>query len=162
MSDRYRGPKSQLGKIRIKPGAVAELRKKIQDSFAVVVEELDYEYHVTIQDPDAFEYLGFFDQDIVDTGRFDDSQIIDVQTKGNVTTARWIWNPTSPDDGYHYASALYYGFHPYGGTGYCPGRPWVDFSIRKLDPVSLLVKELKSRGLKARVIQNNVSTLQLG
>lgn len=139
---------------RMKPNInhnyVTQLKAKIRESFGEVVSTLNDEYDAVIEDPNEFSNLGFYDQDIIDTGRFLDSKILNVQTVGDRVTAYWIWNPKDPETGYHYAAALYVGFMAYGKK-WIPGRPWVDRAVERVDPTKALHAEMRARGIPAQV-----------
>lgn len=160
---KWRGSKGQLGKIKINRAAVdALIRDRVETAWAEVMAKLDVEYMIVIEDPNEFSNLGFFDQDIVDTGRFRDSQKVNVTGR----KAFWQWDPISPDNGYHYGPALYYGFHPFGMDGqdgkpyaYVPGRHWIDRAIKRVNPVKSFAAELRKNGLQAKVVRNNNSLL---
>ena len=82
--------------IKINQSALNSLLGKVDDAFAEVVTALDNEFHAVIRDPNEFGDLGLENQDIVDTGRFDDSQTLTVSRSGGKVTANFEWNPTTP------------------------------------------------------------------
>ena len=129
-------------KITYNKTEIAKLKKAIADSFANVVAQMDAEYTKVIESDTEFADLGFSGQDIVDTGRFRDSQIVNSRTVGGVTVVEWSWNPQDPDTGYHYAAALYSGFNAYGKK-WIPGRPWTERAIANVDPFQLFIDGIK-------------------
>lgn len=150
---RFKGRVGQPGQIRINREQVEEFKQQLNEGFADVVAEVDIGFSETIADPNAFVDQGFIDQDIIDTGRFQDSQQKDVQ--GSKIT--WIWAPVDPDTGEHYAAQLYSGFS-YNGK-YIPGRHWPERTLQRIDPVESLASALRSRGIRVRVTRNNVGRL---
>lgn len=131
------------------------LNKAIDNAFAKVVDDFDMECILVIEDDQEFADIGVISQDIVDTGRFRDSQIVQVQ--GN--KAEFTWNPTDPETGYAYAMALFVGFFAYGGHKFIPGRRWVFRALRRIDPVVLLAEELEKQGIGARITRNNIELI---
>lgn len=106
----------------------------LEESFADVVGALDSEFIAVISDPNEFSDLGFTEQDIIDTGRFKDSQVVsETRDDGNVQV-RWSWSPTSPENGYKYAPALHFGYNAWGKK-WIPGRPWTTRAVRRINPV---------------------------
>ena len=136
---------------KFKPNAanIAKLKQKIALAYGNVIETLDAEYDAVIEDPNEFSDLGFDSQDIIDTGRFKDSKLLDVRTENDRINAHWSWNPTDPETGYHYAAALYTGFMAYGKK-WIPGRPWPDRAIARVDPPKALQAEMKLQGIPAK------------
>lgn len=158
----WRGRKGKLGKIKLNPDTVANLRNEIREAVGDVMAELDLEYEKVIEDMNAFADQGFIDWDIVDTGRFRDSQKVNIATVDSQVVARWVWNPESPENGYHYAAALYYGFYAFGNqNAWIPGRRWVELGIKRVNPVRKLAANLRERGVSAKVARNNVNALDL-
>jgi len=127
------------------PQGIATLNRAIEEAWADVIAELYLEFTKVIEDPEAFAHLGFLDQDIVDTGRFRDSQTVQV-IKGKAT---FNWAPRSPT-GYVYAWALYHGFMAWGRK-WVPGRPWVEEACDRVDIPKAFQAALARRGIKARI-----------
>lgn len=132
------------------------LNQAIDKAFASVVASADTEFIAVIEDPNEFADIGLPNQDIVDSGRFRDAQVVDVQAN----KATWTWDPTSPENGYHYAAALLVGFFAYGGHKYIPGRNWIFRALKRIDFVQLFASELEKQGIKAKVTRNDISLLE--
>ncbi|MDJ0723710.1 MAG: hypothetical protein QNJ38_01200 [Prochloraceae cyanobacterium] len=133
-----------------------KLQKKIKDIYADVVAKYDMESDRVIEDPNEFANLGFVDWDIVLTGRLLDSKII--ETQGSFAT-KFSWDPVSPENNYHYASAVFWGFNAWGGTKFIPGRPWSERAAHNIDCVSYFAKELNKAGYNAKVIRDDTRTI---
>lgn len=131
------------------------LNSAIDNAFAEVIAKADTEFIAVIEDPNEFADIGLPNQDIVDSGRFRDAQVVDVQAN----KATWTWDPTSPENGYHYALALWFGFFAYGGTKYVPGRHWAFRALRRADIVQTMAAELQKQGIKAKVVRDDVGLL---
>lgn len=137
--------------IKLNQAAIERLiKKRILEAWAEVVNALDQEFERVIRDPNEFNDLGFTDQDIVDTERFVESLKIDPKP----TKTTWEWDPVSPDDGYHYASALYFGFMAFG-KHFVAGRPWAERAIEHVKPLERFQSELRKRGIDARIVRKN-------
>lgn len=132
------------------------LNSAIDNAFAEVTAKLDTEFIAVIEDPNEFADIGLPNQDIVDTGRFRDAQVVDVRAN----KATWTWDPTSPENGYHYAMALLVGFFAYGGHKYIPGRNWIFRALKRVDCVQMLAEELQKQGIAAKVVRNDVGLLE--
>lgn len=141
-----------MAKVKIN---TSELDKAINEAFGKVVADFDVECLKVIEDENEFADVGLPDRDLIDTGRFRDSQIVQVQ--GN--KAEFTWNPTDPETGYAYAMALFVGFFAYGGHKYVPGRRWVFRALKRVNPVVLLAEELQNQGIAARVVRNDAGLL---
>lgn len=126
-----------------------QLEATVDAAWAEVVAELDVEFIRVIESDSEFADLGFEAQDIVDTGRFRDSQVVTAAAR----RVLWRWAPTSPENGYCYAAALYYGFYAYGGAAWIEGRPWVARAIANIQPLLRLAEKLERKGLLVRVSQ---------
>lgn len=138
---------------KLNPKALKQIEKAIDDSWAEVVAALDVEYTRVIEDDNEFSDLGFTDQDMVDSGEFRDGQTVDVKAR----RALWRWAPINPKNGYCYAAALYYGFYAFGDQErYVEGRPWVSRAIRNIGVLVRFATELEKRGLKTRIVRQNV------
>ncbi len=133
-----------------------KLKKEIKKIYADVVAKYDIESDRVIEDPNEFANLGFVDWDIVLTGRLRDSKII--ETQGELAT-KFSWDPVSPENGYHYASAVFWGFNAWGGTKFIPGRPWSERAAHNIDCVSYFAKELNKAGYNAKVIKDDTRTI---
>lgn len=134
-----------------KSKAVKKLEKLLKEKiFPEIVARYDIESDRVIEDPNEFANLGFVDWDIVDTGRLLKSKIISVEGDLGV---RFSWDPVSPENGYHYASAVYHGFHAWGKK-YIPGRPWSERAAHNIEPVKFIAKELSRAGYKVKVLRD--------
>lgn len=131
-------------KITVNQSQLSKIKSAISDSFADVAASLDTKFIEVIESDTEFADLGFNGQDIVDTGRFRDSQVVQETRVGDFVAVHWHWNPADPETGYHYAPALYSGFHAYGKK-WIPGRPWTDRAVQHTDPFKLFVKGVKAR-----------------
>jgi len=80
--------------IKINQSQLNKVLKAVDDAFAEVVVALDNEFHAVIEDPNEFSDLGLDNQDIIDTGRFNNSQILNVSKQGGKTVANYEWNPS--------------------------------------------------------------------
>ncbi len=129
--------------IKVNQTALKILLNKVDDAFAEVVTALDHEFEAVINDPNEFGDLGLENQDIVDTGRFRDSQILNISTEGDKTVANFEWNPHSPETGEPYAGRILAGFRAYGHGRWIPGRDWTERAVRRVDPVEMFEQELK-------------------
>lgn len=129
--------------IKINQKALNSLLNKVNNAFAEVVEALDNEFHAVIEDPNEFAGLGLDNQDIIDTGRFNDSQLLNVLTQGGKTVATFEWNPHGLETGEPYAGRILTGFRAYGHGRWIPGRDWTERAVKRLDPVEMFEQELK-------------------
>ena len=140
--------------VKMKPNInnnyVTRLKAKIREAYAEVISTLNDEFDEVISDPNEFNDLGFYDQDIIDTERFLKSKMLNVQSSGERLTAFWIWDPVDPETGYHYGAALYTGFMAYGRK-WIPGRPWVERAIARVNPTKALHAEMRARGVGASI-----------
>ncbi|MDJ0712920.1 MAG: hypothetical protein QNJ54_01710 [Prochloraceae cyanobacterium] len=134
------------------------LNKDVKKIYADVVAKYNLEVDRVITDPNEFANLGFVEQDIVDTGRLRDSKII--ETQGELST-RFSWDPVDPETGYHYASAVFWGFNAYGGSKFVPGRPWSERAVYNHDPVNYFAARLKKAGYNAKVVRDDTRTIGL-
>ncbi len=82
--------------IKVNQAALNKVLKTVNNAFAEVVTTLGDEFQSVISDPNEFADLGLENQDIVDTGRFKDSQTLNVRSVAGVTVATYGWNPTAP------------------------------------------------------------------
>lgn len=140
---------------KINQAALKQFERKVDDAWAEVITALDLEYENVINDENAFP--DFPNQDIVDTARFRDGQSVDVKAR----RALWLWAPISPDNGYCYAAALYYGFYAYGGSKWIEGRPWVEVAFQNVNPVAMMALLLAQKGIKARIVRQ-ANNLRIG
>lgn len=129
--------------IKLNQSALNSLLNKVDDAFAEVVTALDNEFHAVIRDPNEFGDLGLENQDIVDTGRFDDSQVLTASKQEGKTVATFEWNPHDPETGEPYAGRILTGFRAYGMGRWIPGRDWTERAVRRVDPVEMFEQELK-------------------
>ena len=132
------------------------LKKDVKKIYADAIAKYNLEVDRVIEDPNEFANLGFLEQDIVDTGRLRDSKII--ETQGELST-RFSWDPIDPETGYHYASAVFWGFNAYGGSKFIPGRPWSERAVYNIDPVNYISDRLKKKGYNAKVIKDDTRTI---
>ncbi len=123
------------------------MNQMFDESWAEVVAALEVELEEVITDPNAFEDIGFVDQDIVDTGRLRDSQQVTAQNR-KVTFA---WNPRDPETGELYATTVYSGFKAYGKGKWIPGRRWPEKAIDRLNVTETLKDKMVARKIKAKV-----------
>lgn len=130
-------------KITIDKSKLNQVLKAVEEGFGDAVAALDKEYIDVIEDPNEFGDLGFRNQDIVDTGRFRDSQkVIETRTAHGVDV-KWHWNPVDPETGLHYAPHLYTGFAV--GPKWIPGRPWPERAVKRADPGKIFEDGVKNR-----------------
>ncbi len=132
------------------------LNKDVKKIYSDVVSQYNIEVDRVIEDPNEFANIGFVDQDIIDTGRLKNSKVI--ETQGELST-RFSWAPVDPDTGYHYASAVWWGFNAYGDSKFVPGRPWSERAVYNLDPVNYISDRLKKKGYNALVVRDDTRTL---
>lgn len=130
--------------IKVNQAALKKLLNKVDDAFAEVVTALDNEFHSVINDPSEFADLGLENQDIVDTGRFDDSQQMTTSREGGTVTTTFEWNPHDPETGEPYAGRILTGFRAYGHGRWIPGRDWTDRAVKRVDPVMMFENELRT------------------
>ena len=76
--------------IKINQAALNKVLKTVDNAFAEVVTALDNEFHAVIEDTSEFSDLGLDNQDIIDTGRFNDSQVLNISTGSSLLTARSV------------------------------------------------------------------------
>ena len=129
--------------IKINQAGLNKVLGAVENAFAEVVTALDNEFHAVIQDPDEFGDLGLDNQDIVDTGRFDNSQKLMVSRRGGKVVANYEWNPHDPETGEPYAGRILTGFRAYRVGRWIPGRDWTERAIRRVDPVTMFEKEIR-------------------
>lgn len=129
--------------IKINQSGLNKVLKAVDHAFAEVVTALDNEFHAVIEDPNEFGDLGLENQDIVDTGRFNDSQMLNVSKQGGKTVANYEWNPHSPETGEPYAGRILTGFRAYGYGRWIPGRDWTERAVKRVDLVMMFEQELK-------------------
>ncbi|MBD2005611.1 MULTISPECIES: hypothetical protein [Cyanophyceae] len=134
-------------KFTLNPKGIGKVNQALDEAWGDVVASLELEMEAVIRDPSAFADQGFTDQDIVDTERFVNSQVVTVENR----VAKFAWNPTSPETGYKYAIALYSGFRAYGRGKYIPGRKWPEKAVDRVDVPEKLKAAMKERGIKAKV-----------
>ena len=131
-------------KITIDKSKLNQVLKAVEEGFGDAVAALDKEYVDVIEDPNEFGDLGFRNQDIVDTGRFRESQkVIEERTEHGVEV-KWHWNPVDPESGYQYAPALYAGYSAFGKK-WIPGRPWPERAVKRVDPGKVFEDGVKNR-----------------
>lgn len=133
-----------------------KLKKDLKEKvFPDLVARYDLESDRVIEDPNEFANLGFVDQDIIDTGRLLKSKIIEPQGSLSI---RFSWDPVSPENGYRYASAVWWGFSAWGKK-FIPGRPWSDRAAYNIDPVNSTAKHLQKLGYDAKVVRDDTRTI---
>ena len=133
-----------------------QLRKDLKEKvFPDLVSRYDIESDRVIEDENEFSNLGFVNQDIIDTGRLLKSKIIEPQ--GDLSM-RFSWDPVSPENGEHYASAVWWGFHAWGNK-FIPGRPWSDRAAHNIDPVNSVAKHLTKLGYNAKVVRDDTRVI---
>lgn len=123
---------------------IAQLQKDVQEATGEAIAKVDLELDRVIESESEFQDLGFVEQDIVDTGRLRDSKVI-TATPNGVT---FSYDPVNPDDGYHYASAIFLGFNV--GRKYIPGRPWTNRAVKNENPTVNVAEHLRGLGYKVR------------
>jgi len=128
--------------IKINQTALNKVLKTVDNAFAEVVTALDDEFQSVISDPNEFADLGLKNQDIIDTGRFKDSQTLNVRSVAGVTVATYGWNPHSPETGEPYAGRILTGFRAYDRGRWIPGRDWTERAVKRLDPVEMFEREI--------------------
>ncbi len=129
-----------------------DLKEKV---FPEIAAKYDIESDRVIEDPNEFSNLGFVNQDIIDTGRLLRSKII--VPKGDLEI-QFSWNPVNPDNGYEYASAVWWGFSAWGKK-FIPGRPWSDRAMHNIDPVNGIAKHLQNLGYDAKVVRDDTRSI---
>lgn len=128
--------------IKINQAALNKVLKTVDNAFAEVVTALDNEFHAVIEDTSEFSDLGLDNQDIIDTGRFNDSQVLNISKQGDKTVANYEWNPHDPITGEPYAGRILTGFRAYRVGRWIPGRDWTERAVKRLDPVEMFKREI--------------------
>ena len=131
------------------------LESIVEECFGEVASEIEQESDRVIESLTEFSDLGFEGQDIIDTGRLLNSK----EVEATDTSIKLTWSPRNPENGFPYAPAVVNGFFAYGGSKFIPGRNFPVRAVQNVDPVNSLAEKLRAKGLKVRVIQNNVSLL---
>ena len=126
---------------------VDKIIEDIEDSFAEIYDQLSSKLDEIIETEGEFEGVP---GDIVDTGQLKDSKE-GLQEKRQIS---FEYDPVNPDDGYHYAEAVYSGFFAHGGTKYIPARRWTDRAVKKLDPTQVLADSLSEKGYDVTIESN--------
>lgn len=137
-------------KFKVNPKGLKHYKQGAKEAWGETMAALELKMEDVIRDPNAFAEQGFVEQDIVDTERFVNSQM--VQVRDGLTS--FSWNPHSPENGYPYAPALYAGFMAYGKK-WIPGRHWPEKAIDELDVTEEFKRNLNDRGAKAKVKVKN-------
>lgn len=127
------------------------LKQAIAKAYQETIEELGSEVTEVISDPNEFSAEGFTDQDIIDSGRFKESQELNFPTQFQAT---FKWDPIDPETGFHYGAALFTGFWAWGRT-FIPGREYPYAAIRRNKPVQRLAYKLRDLGLKVKFRDNS-------
>ena len=130
-------------KITLDKSKLKRVTRAVEEAFGDTVAALDKEFIDVIEDPNEFGDLGFRNQDIVDTGRFRDSQSVEDGRAGDVTTVKWNWAPVDPETGLAYAPHLYTGFAV--GSKWIQGRPWPERAVKRCDPGKIFEDGVKNR-----------------
>lgn len=128
------------------------LEEIAEDAFAEIVAQYNIHVDEVIESLEAFNDLGFTEQDIVDTGRLRDSKLVQVEDN----LAEFEWSPRAPKTGFAYAPLVWAGFMAYGKK-YVPGRHWPERAAATLNNhgvTTSFVEALKQRGLDAEILVN--------
>lgn len=129
------GEEYMTSKFTINEEGVDLLKEILTSSFLETVKELGEKCEELITDPNAFNFVGVYDQDIVWTGALRDSQTIMLsEEEDNTIKATFDWSPADPKTGYHYAYDVFVGFHTWNGR-FIPGRPWPTRAIDVYQPI---------------------------
>ena len=123
---------------------VNQIIKDVEESFAEIYDLVSAKLDEVILTAGEFEGVP---QDIVDTGELKDSK----QSEQSTREISFEYDPVNPDDGFHYAEAVYGGFYAYGGKEYVPGRRWTDRAVKKVDPTQVLADSLREKGYDVTV-----------
>lgn len=128
---------------RLNPKGVDEANQVFDEAWADVVAELELKMQHVIETPGLFPTFPV--DDIVDTGRLRDSQVVTVKDR----VVRFQWNPHG-ENGYPYAPAVYSGFRAWGKK-YIPGRRFPEKAFDLVDVPESLRQKMIERGIRARV-----------
>lgn len=133
---------------------IAQIKKDVSEARGVAIAKLDIELDRVIESEKEFSDLGFISQDIVDTGRLRDSKVISANPNG----VTFSYDPVSPDNGYHYGNAIFFGFFAWGKK-YIPGRPWTIRAVKNEDPVLNMANFLEDLGYQVTINYDGVRDL---
>lgn len=133
---------------------IAKIKKDVADASAEAIAKVDQELDRVISSDSEFSDLGFSAQDIIDTERLFNSKVI-AATPDGVT---FTYDPVSPENGYHYAPAVFLGFFAWGKK-YIPGRPWTHRAVRNENPVTNIAAALESQGYQVRIKRDGTADL---
>lgn len=118
-------------RIRLSAASIRKIEKDVQDAFVETITVLDREMTAVINDPNAFP--GFSGQDLVDTGKFEDSQTVQVTRN----LAIFLWQ-------IDYALLLHEGYVLRNGQRQ-PGRPWTKVAMQRKDPQATFNSILRAK-----------------
>ena len=133
---------------------IAQLKKDVAEARGVAIAKVNLELDRVIESEGEFSDLGFIDQDIIDTGRLRDSKVISANPNG----VTFSYDPVSPENGYHYGAAIFFGFFAWGKK-YIPGRPWTIRAIKNENPTINMASYLEDMGYQVTIRQDGIRDL---
>lgn len=137
-----------------------DLIRQIKDAMGEVYAEYNVEVDRVIESENEFADLGFVNQDIVDTMRLLNSKVVLTQEDlGAIITIMIVtWAPISPENGFPYGPAVWRGFFAWGRK-FIEGRHWDTRAAKNIDVTRNFVNKLRRRGVNAKVVFDNISSL---